>query len=205
MLEPRCANVKRRRHHPDPKPRAEIERWWTDVLAGEAAARHPVHGDDVKVKLTDGRLELWGEVPSKRDHDQLVHEARARIGSGLHEFDASRLRVRSNGEKSGLLAQTLLAAYARRDTAELALKFLLEHSHSKPLRAQIIDKLSSLTDALPRELIDGAKKHVDGGQTLVAVDVDETEAFRVRALLEEDTPSTWTVAAPPRLIHTGRR
>lgn len=198
-MGPRWASVKGRGQIPDRDVRAEIERWWKDVLEGEPAARHPVHGDDIKVKLTNGRLALSGEVPSKREHDQLVREARARIGNGLHEFDFSGLKIRPKDEKPGLLAQTLVAAYGHRDTADIALRFVLEHSRSKPLRTQILDEGPKLTAALPDELIEDAKRQLDRGRILLVLDVDETDAFRVRALLE-DTRSTWTVAAPPRLI-----
>lgn len=169
------------------------------MLAGETAARHPIHGDDLKVKLTDGRLVVSGEVPSTRDRDELAREARKRVGRGLHEFDASRLRIRPQNEKSGVLTQLLVAAYGHRDTAEVALNFVMEHVRHKPLRAELLDKRSNLADVLPAELLEDAKQRIQSGNTLVAVDVDETEAFDVRALLEEDTQSMWTVAAPPRL------
>jgi hypothetical protein len=35
--------------------------------------------------------------------------------------------------------------------------------------------------------------------------IDETEAFRVRELLEEDTRSEWTIATPPQLLAASRR
>lgn len=174
------------------------------MLDGELTVRHPVHGEELQVKLTDGRLVLAGEVPNKHDRDQLVTEARARIGRGFHELDASQLKVKPKAEKSGLLAQTLVAAFAHRDSADFALKYVLEHSHSKPLRAQVVDQHSNLADVLPDELVDDAKRQLERGQTLVVVDTDETEAFRVRSLMDEDTHSTWTAAAPPRLIKAGR-
>lgn len=170
------------------------------MLAGEAAATHPVHGDELKVKLTEGRLVLSGEVPSKRDRDLLVREARERIGNGLHEYDVKRLRIRPKDEKRGLLGQTIVAAYPHRDTADVALKFFLEHTSSKPIRADLVDCNATFEDELPPELVDDARKQLERGMTLVVVEVDETEAFRARALLDEDTRSTWTTAAPPRAL-----
>ncbi|HYL09081.1 MAG TPA: hypothetical protein VEU76_11050 [Candidatus Udaeobacter sp.] len=181
------------------------EKWWDDVLAGEVAARHPVHGDELKVKLTDGRLILWGEVPTSRDRDQLVREARERIGRGLHKYDVSKLKVRPLGEKAGVLAQTLVAAFEHTDTADVALKFFLEHTRSQPIRTAIVENPARLAAALPPDLVDDARKQLDRGGALLVVEVDETEAFRARALLEEDTRSTWTVAAPPRVISDGRQ
>lgn len=183
---------------------AGTEQWWDEVLAGEVAARHPIYGDDLKVKLTDGKLVLSGEVPSKRDRDQLVREARARIGSGLHEYDVSGLKIRPRDEKPGLLEQSMVAAYGHRDTADLARKYFLEHSRSRPMRADILDGRSNLDASLPSEVVDQARKQLELGRTLLVVGVDETEAFRARALLEEDTQSSWTVAAPPHVIANGR-
>ena len=177
-----------------------IEKWWDDVLTGQVAARHPLYGDDLKVKLTDGRLVLWGRVPTRRDRDQLVREARERIGRGLHQYDVSKLKVRPRGEKAGLLAQTLVAAFEHGDTADFALKFFLEHTRSQPLRTAIVESPARLAAALPPELVDDARKQLDRGGALLVVEVDETEAFTARALLEEDTRSTWTIAAPPRVI-----
>lgn len=175
------------------------------MLAGETSARHPIHGDELKVRFTDGKLVLAGEVPSKRDRDELVREARARIGNGLTEYDAGALKIRPRGERGGILSQTLLAAFEHRDVAELGLKFLLEHARSKPLRAQVIDRQADLNRVLPAELIEEAKKQLERGRTLVMVDVDETEAFRARSLLEEDTRSRWTIAAPPRVMSKGTK
>ena len=178
----------------------DTDGWWKQVLAGAVSTTHPVHGDELKVKLTEGRLVMWGEVPTKRDRDQLVREARERIGSGLHEYDAKGLRVRPKGEKRGVLRQTIAAAYPLRDTAELALQFFLEHTSTKPIRAEVVDRDAKLQDRVPSELVDDARKQLGRGLTLLVVEVDETEAFRARALLEEDTRSTWTTAAPPRAL-----
>lgn len=190
-------NTRRKNHSRDAQG-PDTEGWWKQVLAGEVAARHPVHGDELKVRLTDGRLVLWGEVPSKRDRDQLVREARERIGNGLHRYDARGLKIRPKDERPGVLAQTIVAAYPHRDTAEVALQFFLEHTRSQPIRAVVVDRHAKLVEVLPSELVDDARKHLARGLTLVSVEVDETEAFRARALLEEDTRSSWSTAAPPR-------
>jgi hypothetical protein len=179
--------------------------WWKEVLAGEVAARHPIHGDELKVKLRDGRLVLAGEVQSRAERDQLVREARSRIGHGLHELDVSGLKIRPKNEKAGVLGQTIVAAYDHPDTAELALTFVMEHTRSKPLRATVVRSGAKLVGLLPPELVSDAQRELDRGHTLLVVEVDETEAYRVRALLEEDTRSTWTVAAPPHIIGSGSR
>jgi hypothetical protein len=50
-----------------------------------------------------------------------------------------------------------------------------------------------------------ARKALDPGQALLLLTVDETEVFRVRELLEEDTRSEWTVASPPQLSARAKR
>ena len=170
------------------------------MLAGAVDTTHPIHGDALKVKLAEGRLVLSGEVASERDRDQLLREARERVGNGLQEYDVKGLRVRPKDEKRGVLRQTIAAAYRHRDTAELARDFFLEHTGTKPIRAAIVDGHAKLRDAIPAELIDDARKQVGRGRTLLVVDVDETEAFRARSLLEEDTRSVWTNVAPPRAL-----
>lgn len=194
----------KRRSRGRAEPGVNTEGWWKEVLAGEVAARHPIHGDELKAKLTDGRLVLSGEVPSPRDRDQLVREARARVGNGLHELDVSGIKIRPRHEKPGVLAQTLVAAYDHRDTAQLALTFVIEHSRNRPKHTQVIDRAQGIRAVLPPELIDDARKQLERGRTLLLVEVDETEAFRSRALLEEDTRSVWTMSAPPHAIDNGR-
>lgn len=189
----------KRRDRESDRDRGLVDEWWKAVLTGETEARHPKHGDDLRARFIHGRLVLSGEVPSKRDRDELLREARKRVGRGLHEYDASRLKIRATHERPGLLAQMLLAAYGHRDTADVALDFLMEHVRHKPLRAEVLDQNSKLAGVVPRELMEDAKRQIESGKTLLAIDVDETEAFGVRALLEEDTRSLWTVAAPPRL------
>ncbi len=194
-------NTKRNDSHGAERP--DVDGWWKQLLAGDVAARHPVYGDELKVKLADGRLVLWGEVPSKRDRDELVHQARERVGSDLHEYDAKGLKIRSKDERAGVLSQTMVAVYSHRDTAEAALRFVLEHSPAKPIRAVLVHGKDQLEAEVPLELVEDARKQLERGQFLVVVEVDETEAFRARALLEEDTQSVWTLAAPPQAL-TGR-
>ncbi len=193
-----------RKAKPAAEPSVDTGAWWKEILAGEVAARHPVHGDELKVKLTDGKLVLSGTVPTRRDRDALVREARERVGNGLHELDASRLKIRPHDEKPGVLSQALLASFDHPDTAQLARTFLLEHSRSRPQKVHIIDKPDAL-GVVPAELVEDARKQVERGRTLLLVEVDETEAFRVRSLLEEDTRSTWTVAAPPHVMSNGAK
>jgi hypothetical protein len=49
-----------------------------------------------------------------------------------------------------------------------------------------------------------AEKRVARGESILVIRVDEVDAFTVRALLDEGTRSTWSVAAPPELASVER-
>jgi len=67
--------------------------------------------------------------------DELVKQARARIGRGIQELDASHLEVADYHETPALLDQRLIAAFPDRETAELPRKFVLERSRLTPRSA----------------------------------------------------------------------
>jgi hypothetical protein len=177
-----------------------IDAWWATVLAGDVSEPHPVFGD-VKVQLHGSRLRLSGELESDAERKDLVDQARQRIGHGIDSVDVSGLKVASRKEKPGILEQTLVSAFPSRDAAEFARDFVIKHSRVVPKQSEIVD--TSHADIL-RKLVPGdwaraARKALDSGQALLILTVDETEAFRVRELLDEDTRSEWTEAAPPKL------
>jgi hypothetical protein len=175
-----------------------ISGWWDAVIAGEVEP-HPIYGENLSVRLKNGRLELSGELARRLDRDELVGQACSRIGHGVHEVDATHLRVADKREKPGVLEQTLVAAFPDRATATLARNVVLEHSRVVPKEEAIVDRRNSreLHRLVPGEYLDDAKKRLGRGDALLVMRVDETDAFRVRALLDEDTRSTWTIATPP--------
>jgi hypothetical protein len=179
---------------------ALIDAWWASVLAGDLYEPHPAYGS-LKAHLDGGRLRLSGELENEEDRNDLVRQARERIGHGIDGVDVSRLRVASNREKPGILSQTLISAFPNRDAAEFARVFVLKHSRVAPLEDEVFDSTHAdrLQDLLPEEFIDDAGKALDSGEALLILRVDEIAAFRVRELLEEDTRSEWTIAVPPQL------
>lgn len=179
---------------------ALVTAWWASVLAGDVYQPHPVYGS-LKAHLEGGRLRLSGELESEADRDELVRQARERIGHGIDRVDVSRLTVANNSEKPGILSQTLVSAFPNREAAEFARAFVLKHSRAAPLQEEIVDSTHAdrLGALLPDEFIDDAAKALNSGEALLVLRVDETAAFRVRELLEEDTRSEWTIAAPPQL------
>jgi hypothetical protein len=179
---------------------ALVNAWWASVLAGDLYQPHPVHGA-LKARLDGARLRLIGELETEADREELVSQARERIGHGIDRVDVSRLTVASHREKPGILDQTLISAFPNREAAEFARAFVLKHSRVAPEHDEIVDSTHAdrLRALLPKEFIDDAGKALDAGEALLILRVDETAAFRVRELLEEETRSEWTMAVPPEL------
>jgi hypothetical protein len=186
---------------------ARIGAWWDAVVAGATDEPHPVHGYGVSARLTGEKLVLAGEVGSRRERSELLKEARTRIGHGFRQVDSSRLRVDEHPEKPGLLDQTLIATFPDSSTAALASKFVMEHSRVTPKEMAIIDRtnLGKLRGILPRDYLEDATKRIERREAVLVLRVDETEVFKVRGLLEEDTRSTWTVTTPPQLASGSKR
>jgi hypothetical protein len=179
---------------------ALVNAWWASVLAGDLYQPHPVYGA-LKAHLYGGRLRLSGELETGADRNELVRQARGRIGHGIDRVDVSQLTVASSKEKPGILSQTVISAFPNREAAEFARAFVLKHSRVAPLQDQIVDSSNAdrLRTLLPEEFIGDTGKALDAGGSLLVVRVDETAAFRVRELLEEETRSEWTIAVPPQL------
>ena len=177
-----------------------IDAWWATVLAGDVSEPHPVFGD-VKVQLRGSRLRLSGELASDAERKDLADQARQRIGHGIDGVDVSDLKVTRSKEKPGILEQTLVSAFPSRDAAEFARDFVINHSRVVPKQSEIVEtnRADTLRKLVPGDFMRVARKALDPGQALLILTVDETEAFRVRELLEEDTRSEWTVASPPQL------
>jgi|SRR5882672_6118756 len=178
-----------------------VDAWWATVLAGDVSEPHPIFGD-VRVSLHGGLLRLSGELESAADHSELVRQARRRIGHGIDSVDVSGLTIASHWEKPGILEQTLISAFPSRDAAEFARDFVVKHSRVVPKQNEIVDsnRAGRLRAVVPEDLVRKARHALAGRRALLILRVDETEAFRVRELLEEDTRSEWTMTAPPQPI-----
>jgi hypothetical protein len=183
-----------------------IDAWWATVLAGDVSEPHPVFGD-VKVQLRGSRLRLSGELASDAERKDLADQARQRIGHGIDGVDVSDLKVTRSKEKPGILEQTLVSAFPSRDAAEFARDFVINHSRVVPKQSEIVEtnRADTLRKLVPGDFVRVARKALDPGQALLILTVDETEVFRVRELLEEDTRSEWTVASPPQLSARTKR
>lgn len=182
-----------------------INAWWDAVLAGETDEPHPIHGERVKVHLKHDNLELSGILEHAQDRDQLVRQARARIGNGVRKVDVERLVVAPRLERPGLLDQTIIGSYSDRATAELARNFIVEHSRMVPKQDAIVDQGNArqLANVLPPDYVDDARHRIELGEAVLVIRVDETAAFTVRGLLEEETRCHWTMATPPEVAARG--
>lgn len=178
-----------------------IDAWFDTVLAGEYDEPHPIYGDRVKVKVADGVMTLSGELDSERDRDELLGQARQRISNGFRKVDAANLKVLERPEKHGVLDQTLIAAFEGPEVADLARNYINQRTRIRPKLQEIVTagEVDRLRQLLADGFVEAAQKALKKNKALLILRVDETEAFDVRRLLEEDTRSTWTIAEPPQV------
>jgi hypothetical protein len=184
-----------------------IDAWWNAVLAGGQDEPHPVHGDDLKVSIRHGVLRLTGTLPTEEDRWELLQTARAYVGHGIEKVDANGLKVVKPKEKPGILDQTLIAAFPNREVAELTRDYLVDIRRLKPKQLDILDRgqEDKARHLLPEGFIKDVQKAFKAGEAVLIARVDETDAFKVREMLAEDTRSRWTVSMPPTAVAIGRR
>jgi hypothetical protein len=174
-----------------------IDAWWNAVLAG-GDEPHPVYGDDLKVSIRHGVLRLAGTLPTE-DRDELLKGAEAFVGHGIDAVDPRRLKLRKSTEKAGILEQTLIAGFRNREVAELARDYLvgIRRLKAKALAVLGSDGGANARRLVPEDFVSKVEKAITDGEAVLVARVDETEAFKVREMLAEDTRSRWTVATPP--------
>ena len=124
--------------------------WWATVLAGLVDEPHPTHGADLDVAFSGGTLRLSGELPTDEDRSQLLLEAQEYVGHGIDAVDAKQLTVAKRTEKAGILDQTLIAAFADREVAELARRYLVE---SRRIQAKHVEIFDATQEAKARQLL----------------------------------------------------
>lgn len=175
--------------------------WWTSVLAGQIEQTHPVH-TNIKAKLEGGTLIVTGTVPSEDDRDEIEREVEHLRGNGVSEIRDELTVEPEVVDEKGLLVQTLLAMFESEEQAGFAEGFLEGHANIEPDRMQVIapegDSVPVAThESLPEEYWQDAERALEAGRTLLIVTVDETEAFKTRELLDEETRSLETIVLPP--------
>jgi hypothetical protein len=183
--------------------RTRVRAWWLSVLAGQAGEAHPVQGSRVKARLEGETLVITGTVPSEADRREIEAEVEHLRGHGVARVQNELEVAPDVADQHGLLVQTLMATFETAEQAGFAEGYLEEHAHIRPRWMTVIapdgDQAGrdAVHAALPQAYWDDAEKALAAGRALLLVTVDETEAFRARELLDEETHSLMTVALPP--------
>jgi hypothetical protein len=182
-----------------PPDAVAIDAWWKAIMAGGVDEPHPVYGDDLRISIRHGVLRLVGTMPTEDDKRELLGRAREYVGHGIDKVDARRLKVFERKEKPGILEQTLIADFANRDVAEIARRHLVDIRRLKAKQIEILDRSNEdkTRRLVPADFIGNVDKAFKAGEAVLVMRVDETEAFRVREMLAQDTRSRWTVITPP--------
>lgn len=183
-----------------------IDAWWNAVLAGGVNEPHPVHGDDLKVSIRGGILRLAGTLQTEEDKQELLTRARAFEGHGIDAVNAKQLKIATRNEKPGILEQTLIAAFRNRDVAEVARDYLVGIRRLKIAELEVLDseQAGKARRLVPQAFAKDVERAFQNGEAVLVALVDETDAFRVREMLAEDTRSRWTLATPPTIVAKGR-
>jgi hypothetical protein len=176
--------------------------WWLSVIAGQTEDSHPIHGTSVKTEVHDGVLTLSGSVRSEEDHREIVTEAEHLRAKGIVKVVDRLEIVPESGGDQGLLVQTLIGIFENTEQAGFAEGYLEGHAHITPDVMKVLapdaDEAQSVLSALlPMAWVDDAGEALRAGRSLLLVTVDETEAFRTRELLDEETRSLRTLVLPP--------
>ena len=177
--------------------------WWTSVLAGQIDAPHPVHGANLKARIEDDTLVVSGAVPSEEDLQAVTAETEHLKGHGITGVRNELEVVPVVTDQGGLLSQTLVGIFENGQSAGFAEGYLREHAHVREQLMKLItsgeqaDGRAALQAVLPEAFWEDATKALDDGQALLIVTVDETEAFKTRELLDEETRSLRTLILPP--------
>lgn len=176
--------------------------WWIALLTGQVQTAHPLYGPDVKAQIKGQTLTISGKVPARASRRALMAEAEVCRSHGIKTI-RDRLRVVApNSGRPGLLTQTMLAVFTNEEQARFAEDYLKGYLIETPGLAVVIgatDPESArrvLHAILPRSYWPDFEKQLAERLALLAVSVDETEAFSVYTLLEESR-SLRTIVLPP--------
>ena len=177
--------------------------WWMSVLAGQVAGSHPVHGTDIKATVDGDILTLSGRVPSEEDRRLVEAEVAHLKGQNFSAVHNELEVIPENEDEKGLLVQSIIAIFETEAQAGFAEGYLEGHIHVRPELMHVIAPQSSdagyesLRAMVPEAYWNEAKEALEGQRALLIVTVDETEAFKTRELLEEETKSLRTLVLPP--------
>jgi hypothetical protein len=179
-----------------------VREWWRSVLTGQTAAPHPIFGADLNAKIDGETLIVSGTVTSEDHHRELLSETARLKAAGIDEVRDEVEVVPDSAGKPGLLTQTLVGTFENAELARVALDYLKAEVEVRKQELCLIDPRadearSLLRAHLPQDYWKDAEKAIDDGHALLIVSVDETEAFKAREVLDEDTRTLETLVLPP--------
>jgi hypothetical protein len=182
--------------------RERIGAWWRAALAGQAEYEHPVYGSRISVHKDGDRLVVTGSVPSEEDCARICSEVRS-----LHGGDDERVHVKvevepGDGDAKGLLIQRLAGFFADDEQAGFAKGYIESHANVRPGSLTVLSPSdphaeAALDSLVPEQFHADMLRGLKERKSILLLTVDETEAFRARQLLEEETKGLDTIVMPP--------
>ncbi len=179
-----------------------IQAWWLSVLAGQVEGAHPVQGTTLKARVEGNTLILSGTVLSEADRQEIEAEVEHLRQHGVSAIRDELKVVPEVTDEPGLLAQTLIATFETAEQAGYAEGHLEGHAHVRPGLMKVIGPGGAVRAVLPEAYWEGAEQALAAGRAILVVTVDETEAFKTRELLDEETQSLETLVLPPEPANT---
>ena len=190
----------------EPEVPEHVLSWWIALLEGEAEGSHPLFGNALQARLEGQTLVVNGALPSEAGRLDLLRELRQ-----LAEHRSIAVRNETGvapqgAEASGLLEQTLVAIYAQELHATLAIEQVQRNPLLGAVRVHLLqpsgDRAPDAVDALSRHHValtyrEEVRQALEAGQAVVVATVDETAAFALRQLLDEETRSLQVLVMPP--------
>jgi hypothetical protein len=188
-----------------------VAAWWASLIAGQVEQSHPIHGSKIAAKVEGDTLVVRGKLPSGDDLAELRAELKHIEGHGVAHVRMEVSVNEAGTQQKGLLRQTLIGAFETAELAGFAAGYLEGHAQV-PRESMLLVEADSDDAPKDRAALDGlgppftdqARALLDDGRSLLIVNVDEVDAFRVRELLDEETRSLETLVLPPRAVGAQR-
>ena len=183
-----------------------IEAWWLSVLEGGVIQAHPIYVG-LRAHVANGVLVITGTVPTTEARGEVVQVARRVCATAVRDIQ-DKITVRPDDDgQAGLLMQTVIAIFSDGSQADFAMQYIEGRPDVMAESLQLIvqsDANVSWEQAVPEEYRHTVGKALAAGHAVVVSTVDETRAFRLRELLEEETKSIETLVSPP-VARSGHR
>lgn len=192
----------------EPEVPEHIRSWWIDLLEGEEEGSHPLFGNILQAQLKDQTLVVSGALPSEAARRNLERELHLIVEKRGVAVRNDTTVAPEGAERPAILEQTLIAIFEQ----ELHAKLAIEQVEGNPLLRSVCLRLLAADsanrigeeDAVAREHIAATyqgelRRAIAAGHAILIATADETDAFALRELLDEDTRSLQVLVMPPIL------